>query len=234
MELVVLVCDDDPIVHESLRLYLQKEGMKMHSAFNGSDGLKLVNELKPDIAIVDVMMPVMSGLEMCREVRKFSKMPIIMLTAKGEEIDRILGLELGADDYIVKPFSPREVIARIKAILRRVEEINDYRALADNGKFEQVPGLEIDIKSLDVKLNGIEAHFTKKEAELLYFLARYPNVTFSREQILEKIWGYESVGQSRTVDTHIKQLRKKLSDYDLPWALETVHGVGYRLKLANA
>lgn len=233
MELIVLVCDDDPIVHESLRLYLQKEGMKMHSAFNGQDGLKLVKELKPDLAIVDVMMPVMSGLEMCREIRKFSKMPIMMLTARGEEIDRILGLELGADDYIVKPFSPREVIARIKAILRRVEETNEYRAMTAGGKFVEVPGLEIDLKNVSVKINGEDAHFTKKEAELLYFLAKYPNVTFSREQILEKIWGYESVGQSRTVDTHVKQLRKKLSNYDLPWSLETVHGVGYRMKSTN-
>lgn len=233
-DLLVLVCDDDPVVHESLKLYLHKDGMRMKSAFNGEDGLRLVNELEPSLVIIDIMMPIMSGLELCREIRKFSNVPIVMLTARGEEIDRILGLELGADDYIVKPFSPREVIARIKAIFRRIAD------QADKNKQAEVPaslpainieGLEINMDSYQVKIFGELIPFTRKEIDLLYLLASNINTAFSREQILEKIWGFEHLGQSRTIDTHIKQIRKKIAVPGAKWHLVTVHGLGYRFEL---
>lgn len=233
-DILVLVCDDDPVVHESLKLYLHKDGMRMKSAFNGESGLNMVKELSPDLVIIDVMMPIMSGIELCQEIRKFSNVPIMMLTARGEELDRILGLEMGADDYIVKPFSPREVIARIKAIFRRIDESGEKNATNESNVVLptlNLSGLEINMESYQVKIFGELIPFTRKEIDLLYLLAGNTNTAFSREQILEKIWGFEHLGQSRTIDTHIKQIRKKISVPNAKWRLVTVHGLGYRFEL---
>ncbi|WEG34754.1 response regulator transcription factor [Amygdalobacter indicium] len=236
MQTTILICDDDPIVHESLRLYLTKEGMRLRSAFNGEDGLNIVKKEKPDLVLADVMMPQMTGLELCREIRKFSQVPIMMLTARGEEIDRILGLELGADDYIVKPFSPRELIARIKAVLRRTENHNQTETDSDatdnkKNKLINIGSLHLDLDRYTADYAGTPIEFTKKELDLLSFLCLHPNETFTREKLLEKVWGYEFGGQTRTVDTHIKQIRRKLSEFKVLFNLMTVHGIGYRIDM---
>ena len=181
---------------------------------------------KPDLVILDLMMPKKSGTEVCRGIRAKSRTPIIMLTAKGEEIDRIVGLELGADDYIVKPFSAREVVARIKAVLRRFN--------TDGGVQSQVirrPGLEINIANYDVRINGESIPFTPKEVEILYLLASNPGRVFDREHILSKVWGYDFFGDTRAVDTQIKRIRQKLPDEDLSWSIKTVYGVGYKFEV---
>ena len=172
------------------------------------------------------MMPGMSGIDVCKEIRKTSRLPIIMLTAKGEEIDRILGLELGADDYIVKPFSPREVVARIKAVLRRAKE----QQAADTGIVIH-DGLMIDIKSYTVTLNGKPVICTPKEIEILYMLASNPGHVFTREQLLNRVWGYDFVGETRTVDTHIKRIRAKLDNTGKNWSIKTIYGVGYKFEI---
>jgi two-component system response regulator ResD len=193
----ILVADDDKIVHESLGIYLKAEGYDVVDVY---DGKSAVESLDAEIAlcVLDIMMPAMSGIEVCKEIRKTSRIPIIMLTAKGEEIDRILGLELGADDYIVKPFSPREVVARIKAVLRRTSE---QQHSADEGSVVH-EGLVIDIKSYTVTLKGQPIICTPKEIEILYMLASNPGQVFTREQLLNRVWGYDFAGETRTVDTH--------------------------------
>ena len=203
----ILICDDDPIVHESLSLYLDSEHYTHADAFDGAESLRMVNEEKPDLILLDVMMPEMSGLEVCREVRKNYSTPIIILTAKGEEIDRVLGLELGADDYIVKPFSPREVIARIKAVLRRTSEVPES------------------------KVNGDPIQCTPKEVEILHLLASHPGQVMGREQILALVWGNDYYGDSRTVDTHIKRIRQKISVTGATWSIQTVYSVGYKFEV---
>ena len=219
---LILVCDDQPMVHEALGVYLKNEGYQMISAYDGAQALKLVEEKKPDLMILDLMMPQISGIEVCREVRKNSNMPILMLTAKGEEIDRILGLELGADDYIVKPFEPKELVARVKAVLRRYEpkQEEDKNIL----KFGE---LEINLSNYSVLYHGKSLDFPPKEFELLSFLAQHPNRVFTREQLLDRIWGYEYVGDTRTVDVHVKRIREKLNSED-EWGIRTVWSVGYK------
>ena len=183
----------------------------------------------PDIAlaVLDIMMPVMSGIDACKEIRKTSRVPIIMLTAKGEEIDRILGLELGADDYIVKPFSPREVVTRIKAVLRRT---NEQQQQNEEGCVAY-DSLVIDIKSYTVTLRGQGVVCTPKEIEILYMLASNPGQVFTREQLLNKVWGYDFAGETRTVDTHIKRIRAKLDNTGLNWSIKTIYGVGYKFEV---
>ena len=221
----ILIADDDPVVHEALGIYLTAEGYEPIDVY---DGKAAINALSAEVAlcVLDIMMPGMSGIDVCKEIRKTSRLPIIMLTAKGEEIDRILGLELGADDYIVKPFSPREVVARIKAVLRRAKE----QQAADIGIVIH-DGLMIDIKSYTVTLNGKPVICTPKEIEILYMLASNPGHVFTREQLLNRVWGYDFVGETRTVDTHIKRIRAKLDNTGKNWSIKTIYGVGYKFEI---
>lgn len=223
----ILVADDDPVVHESLGLYLKAEGFEPVDVY---DGNAAVEALEPDIAlcVLDIMMPGKSGIEVCKDIRKNSQVPIIMLTAKGEEVDRIVGLELGADDYIVKPFSPREVVARIKAVLRRTQEHHE-----DDDGVISYNGLTIDLKSYTVTLRGEPVVCTPKEIEILYMLASNPGQVFTREQLLNRVWGYDFAGETRTVDTHIKRIRAKLDNTDLGWSIKTIYGVGYKFEVEN-
>jgi len=222
----ILVADDDKIVHESLGIYLKAEGYDVIDVY---DGKSAVESLDPEVAlcVLDIMMPAMSGIEVCKEIRKTSRMPIIMLTAKGEEIDRILGLELGADDYIVKPFSPREVVARIKAVLRRTTE----QQHSDDEGVVVHESLVIDIKSYTVTLKGQPVICTPKEIEILHMLASNPGQVFTREQLLNRVWGYDFAGETRTVDTHIKRIRAKLDNTGLNWSIKTIYGVGYKFEV---
>ena len=221
----ILIADDDRNVHESLGIYLKSEGFETVDVY---DGAAAVSALDSEIAlcVMDIMMPVMNGIDACKEIRKVSQVPIIMLTAKGEEIDRILGLELGADDYIVKPFSPREGVARIKAVLRRTSEQRSN----DDGRVT-LNGLVIDIKSYTVTLKGQPVICTPKEIEILYMLASNPGHVFTREQLLNKVWGYDFAGETRTVDTHIKRIRAKLDNTGLNWSIKTIYGVGYKFEV---
>ena len=221
----ILIGDDDQIVHEALGIYLKAEGFEPVDAFDGEEALAAIT---PEIVlcVLDIMMPKMSGIEVCREIRKNSQLPILMLTAKGEEIDRIVGLELGADDYIVKPFSPREVVARIKAVLRRTSE----QPKSDNSVINY-NGLTIDLKSYTVTLRGEPVICTPKEIEILYMLASNPGQVFTREQLLSRVWGYDFAGETRTVDTHIKRIRAKLDSTGLGWSIKTIYGVGYKFEV---
>ena len=187
----------------------------------------MIESLHPDMMVLDLMMPKVSGIDVCRQVRQNSTLPIIMLTAKGEEIDRILGLELGADDYIVKPFSPREVLARIKAVLRRFSE----KAGEEDASIIRLPQLEISLENYQVKAGGKVIPCTPKEVEILHMLTSNVGQVFSREQILSRVWGYDYFGDTRTVDAHIKRIRQKLPAENVPWALKTVYGVGYRFEV---
>ena len=223
----ILICDDDPVVHESLSLYLDNDNFTHSDAYDGKESLEMAQATKPDLILLDVMMPEMSGLDVCREIRKTMATPIIMLTAKGEEIDKIVGLELGADDYIVKPFSPREVIARVKAVLRR---------FGDSPKPSSVlsfTGLEINLNNYSVKSNGESVPCTPKEVEILYLLASHPGQVFGRDQILEAVWGIDYNGDSRTVDTHIKRIRQKITYNNAPWSIQTIYGIGYKFEVSK-
>ena len=224
---LILIADDDPVVHESLGLYLESEGYDHQSAYDGQQALEMVESLHPDLIVLDLMMPRVSGIDVCRTVRQTSTLPIIMLTAKGEEIDRILGLELGADDYIVKPFSPREVLARIKAVLRRFSE----KTGDEDSSIIRLPQLEISLENYQVKAAGKVIPCTPKEVEILHMLTSNVGQVFSREQILSRVWGYDYFGDTRTVDAHIKRIRQKLPQEGVPWALKTVYGVGYRFEV---
>jgi DNA-binding response OmpR family regulator len=206
-------------------MYLTSEGFTYASAYNGLEALDMVQSEKPDLILLDLMMPGKSGIEVCREVRQNSLTPIIMLTAKGEEIDRILGLELGADDYIVKPFSSREVVARLKAVLRRLNQQKKEPAQAL--RFDK---LEINAGNYDVRYDGNSIPFTPKEVEILYLLASNPGRVYEREQILSLVWGYDYFGDTRAVDTQIKRIRQKLPQEGVAWGIKTVYGVGYKFE----
>ena len=223
----ILVADDDPNVHQSLNAYFRREGYQMISAFDGNQALEQVHHQHPDIAILDIMMPGMDGLGVCREVRKESNLPIIMLTAKDEEFDKLLGLEMGADDYITKPFSPREVLARVKAVLRRMHEMKSE----DRSAHLVVGNLDIDMNAFTVKVNGTPVQCTPKETEILWTLASNPGMVFSREHLLQNIWGYDFLGDTRAVDSHIKRIRAKLCADGNGWDIKTVWGVGYRFEV---
>ena len=229
MAIRILISDDEPVVHESLRIYFEAEGYEVVDAYDGEDALKKADS-SISLMILDIMMTKKSGIEVCREIRKTSSLPIVMLTAKGEEIDRILGLELGADDYIVKPFSPREVVARVKAILRRVE----VKAESAETNIVSYNGLTIDLNSYSVTLRGEHIICTPKEIEILYMLASNPGQVFTRDTLLSRVWGYDFAGETRTVDTHIMRLRAKLDSEGLGWSIKTIYGVGYKFELENA
>lgn len=221
----VLVVDDDINICELIRLYLEKEGYEVLTVYNGRTGLDTFGESAPNIVILDIMLPGIDGWQVCREIRKISNIPIIMLTAKGETFDKVLGLELGADDYMVKPFEPKELVARVKAVLRRYERKDfDVREIV-------FPNLVINKTTYVVKLNGRDLELPPKELELLYFLASNPNKVFTREQLLEHVWGFDFFGDSRTVDVHIKRLREKIDIPDQVWQLKTVWGVGYKFEV---
>ncbi|MDD4076078.1 MAG: response regulator transcription factor [Eubacteriales bacterium] len=225
---LVLICDDQSIIHETLSVYLENDGFAVASAEDGQEAIDKAALLNPDLIILDLMMPKKSGTEVCRELRAKSRVPIIMLTAKSEEIDRILGLELGADDYIVKPFSAREVVARVKAVLRRFTAAKE-----DPQKVLRFPGLEINISSYDVRVNGESVPFTPKEVEVLYILASHPGRVYDREKILSEVWGYDYFGDTRAVDTQIKRIRQKLPEDHVPWGIRTVYGVGYKFETGD-
>lgn len=221
----ILICDDQPIIHETLGAYLENEGFEHISAMDGAEALSLANTAKPDLILLDLMMPKVSGIEVCRKIRAESRVPIIMLTAKGEEIDRILGLELGADDYIVKPFSAREVVARVKAVLRRFTNAKE-----EPQKVLRFDNLEININNYDVRVNGEKMAFTPKEVEIFQLLASHPGRVYEREQILSQVWGYDYFGDTRAVDTQIKRIRQKLPQEGVSWSIKTVYGVGYKFE----
>lgn len=223
----ILIVDDEKNICELLALYLEKEGYDTECAFDGKTALEKFYEYKPDLVLLDLMLPIVDGWEVCREIRKSSSCPVIMLTAKGEVFDKVAGLEMGADDYIVKPFEPKEVVARIKAIFRRVNLLKENSA-ENELKF---PDLSINLTTYELKVHGKKIDTPPKEMELLYFLAENPNKVFTRDVLLDKIWGYEYFGDSRTVDVHIKRLREKLEGVSTKWRLKTVWGVGYKFEV---
>lgn len=223
----VLVVDDDANIVKLIKLYLEKEDYAVVTASNGIEALDVYKRENPSIIVLDIMMPHLDGNGVCREIRKTSDVPIIMLTAKGETFDKVLSLELGADDYIVKPFEPKELIARIKAILRRSETKNEK----SDDKIVQLDKLEVNLVNYELKINGKTLEIPPKELELLYFLASHPNRVFTREQLLEEVWGFDYFGDSRTVDVHIKRLREKLEGAEANWQLKTVWGVGYKFEV---
>ena len=225
----ILIVDDDTNISELISLYLNKECFETRCEENGEDALKAFSEFHPDLILLDLMLPGMDGYQVCREIRRHSQTPIIMLSAKGEVFDKVLGLELGADDYIIKPFDSKELVARVKAVLRRtfVEKPEEPK---EEGQIVHLPDLTVNLTNYSVTCMGEHLDMPPKELELLYFLASSPNQVFTREQLLDHIWGYEYVGDSRTVDVHIKRLREKLKDHDA-WSLSTVWGIGYRFEV---
>ncbi len=221
----VLIIDDDVNICELIRLYLEKEDYDVRAAHDGIKAVDIFREFTPGILILDIMLPRADGWTVCREVRKTSSVPIIMLTAKGETFDKVLGLELGADDYIVKPFDPKELVARVKAVLRRYEH-KEAEVLEIS-----FPNLNINKSNYIVTVGENELDLPPKELELLFFLATNPNKVFTREQLLEHIWGFDFYGDSRTVDVHIKRIREKIDLPDQTWQLKTVWGVGYKFEV---
>ncbi len=219
----ILVIDDDQHIAELISLYLMKDGYDTKEVYDGKEALHEIQIYQPDLILLDLMLPGMDGYQVCAEVRKISKTPIIMLTAKGETFDKVLGLELGADDYVVKPFDPKELVARVKAVLRRYE----CGVQTDDEKILHFPNLEINVSNYTVTYHGKILDFPPKEFELLYYLAEHPNRVFTREQLLDHIWGYEYVGDTRTVDVHVKRIREKMNQQD-DWGILTVWSVGYK------
>lgn len=230
----ILIVDDDENIAELISLYLTKECFDTEIAYNGKDALDLVKSFNPNLVLLDIMLPDIDGYEVCTEIRKTLQIPIIMLSAKGEIFDKVLGLKIGADDYMIKPFDSNELVARVKAVLRRANytpERNNIAVDTDhNGDFVEYNGLLVNITNYTVIFEGRQVEMPPKELELLYFLARHPNQVFTRDQLLDKLWGYEFVGDSRTVDVHIKRLREKIHDGS-NWAITTVWGKGYKFEV---
>jgi len=226
MDTKLLIVDDDLNICDMLKLYFENEGYKVKTANDGVDGIQKFKMFDPDLVLLDIMMPKKDGWQVCREIREVSSKPVIMITAKGEVFDKVLGLELGADDFIVKPFDMKELSARIKAVLRRY---NAHSKTDDNEvvKFENI---EISLQKYELKLNGKAIDIPPKELELLYFLASNCNRVFTRDQLLDKVWGFDYLGDSRTVDVHVKRLREKLEGVSDKWILKTVWGVGYKFE----
>jgi len=223
----ILVVDDDINICELIRLYLEKEGYEVRAVYRGDRAVDEFSLFAPSLVVLDIMLPGLDGWVVCREIRQKSNIPVIMLTAKGETFDKVLGLELGADDYIVKPFEAKELVARIKAVLRRYTQ-------KDTNSVEVVyPNLVVNKTNYSVKLNGKELQMPPKELELLFFLASNPNKVFTREQLLERVWGFDFYGDSRTVDVHIKRLREKIGDpgQKQAWQLKTVWSIGYKFEV---
>lgn len=222
----ILIVDDDINICELIRLYLEKEGHEVRTSHNGIKAVDDFKDFAPNLVVLDIMLPGMDGWQVCREIRKTGNIPIIMLSAKGETFDKVLGLELGADDYMVKPFDAKELVARIKAILRR----SDHKETVSGDII--YPNLVISKTNYLVKVGGVEVEMPPKELELLYFLASNPNKVFTREQLLENVWGFDFFGDSRTVDVHVKRLREKLEIAgEQSWNLKTIWAVGYKFEV---
>lgn len=221
----ILIVDDDRNICELLRLYIEKEGFETAIANDGKAAIRMFDAVNPDLILLDIMLPELDGWQVCREIRKKSQCPIIMLTAKGEVFDKVLGLELGADDYVVKPFETKEVIARINAVLRRMGKTETNQA--QEVSFEN---LSINLTNYELKVRGVQIDTPPKEMELIYHLASNPNRVFTRDQLLDEVWGFDYYGDSRTVDVHVKRLREKLEGVSDKWALKTVWGVGYKFE----
>ncbi len=224
----ILVIDDDTNICELLRMYLEKEGYEVRTASDGSEGISLFRMYEPDLVLLDVMMPKKDGWAVCRELRVHSSKPIIMITAKGETLDKVLGLELGADDFIVKPLDMKEVFARIKAVLRRYANHDNLE-----GELVKFENIEISLQKYELKIHNEPVDLPPKELELIYFLASNYNRVFTRDQLLDKVWGFDYLGDSRTVDVHIKRLREKLEGASDKWNLKTVWGIGYKFEVRS-
>ena len=224
----ILVVDDDLNICELLKLYLENEGYTAYVANDGNAAVEMFNEKSPDLVLLDIMLPKMDGWQVCREIRKTSSVPIIMLTAKGETFDKVLGLELGADDYVTKPFDSKEVMARIKAVLRRAKGEGDNAA--NEKKVVKYDKLEINIENYELKVDGKVIDTPPKELELIYHFASNPNRVYTRDQLLDEVWGFDYYGDSRTVDVHVKRLREKLEGVSDKWSLKTGWGVGYKFE----
>lgn len=225
----ILIVDDDPNISDLLKMYFENEGYDVKIAADGSEGLNFFKMYEPDLVLLDIMLPKKDGWQVCREIREISSKPVIMVTAKGEVFDKVLGLELGADDFVTKPFDMKELSARVKAVLRRYQSHtrqNDDEVI----KFENI---EISLQKYELKLKGKSVDVPPKELELLYFLASNYNRVFTRDQLLDKVWGFDYLGDSRTVDVHVKRLREKLEGVSDKWVLKTVWGVGYKFELLN-
>ncbi len=222
----ILIVDDDRNIGELLRLYLEKDGFETRTVYDGESAVKEAHSYKPALILLDIMLPGLDGWQVCREIRKDLTVPIIMLTAKGETFDRILGLELGADDYIVKPFDTKEVVARIKAVLRRTG-VKEKSAV----KEVSYDKLTINLTNYELTVDGKQIDTPPKEMELIYHLASNPNRVYTRDQLLDEVWGFDYYGDSRTVDVHVKRLREKLENVSDQWSLKTVWGVGYKFEV---
>ena len=225
----ILVVDDDPNISDLLKVHFENEGYNVKTAADGNEGISFFKMFEPDLVLLDIMLPKKDGWQVCREIREISSKPIIMVTAKGEVFDKVLGLELGADDFVVKPFDMKELSARVKAVLRRSRSHSrdiDEEVI----RFENI---EISLQKYELKLKGKAVDIRPKELELLYFLASNYNRVFTRDQLLDKVWGFDYLGDSRTVDVHVKRLREKLEGASDKWMLKTVWGVGYKFELLN-
>ena len=225
----ILVVDDDLNICELLKLYLENDGYVVFTANDGQEAIDMFHNKTPDLVLLDIMLPKKDGWQVCREIRKYSNKPIIMLTAKGETFDKVLGLELGADDYITKPFEAKEVLARIKAVLRRTSNASAPEA-ESNIKQVSYDNLSINLTNYELRVKGEKVDAPPKELELLYHLASNPNRVFTRDQLLDEVWGFDYYGDSRTVDVHVKRLREKLEGVSDKWCLKTVWGVGYKFE----
>ena len=228
----ILIVDDDENIAELISLYLMKECYETKIVNDGEAALKIFPDFRPNLILLDLMLPGIDGYQVCRELRTISQVPIIMLSAKGEIFDKVLGLELGADDYIIKPFDSKELVARVKAVLRRYQAVPAPSVPTEShqGKYVEYPDLVVNLTNYSVTYRGRSVEMPPKELELLYFLASSPNQVFTREQLLDHIWGYEYIGDTRTVDVHIKRLREKIKDH-ADWALTTVWGIGYKFEV---
>ena len=222
----ILIVDDDPNICELLRLYLEKDHYHVSVAGDGEEALRMAADLSPDLILLDIMLPKLDGWQVCREIRKRSSVPIIMTTAKGETFDKVLGLELGADDYVVKPFDSKEVVARVKAVLRRAAAEN--AAPVKEVRFDK---LVVNLTNYELIVDGKPVNTPPKELELIFHLASNPNRVYTRDQLLDEVWGFDYYGDSRTVDVHVKRLREKLEGVSDQWSLRTVWGVGYKFEV---
>ena len=225
----ILVVEDDHNISDLIRMYLEKEGFEIQTVFDGGAAVESFRSWQPDMVLLDLMLPGIDGYQVCREIRTKSNVPIIMLSAKGEIFDKVLGLELGADDYIMKPFDSKEMVARVKAVLRRYQPVKPA-AIPAGLKMVEYPGLVVNLSNYSVEYHGHLLDMPPKELELLYFLASSPNQVFTREQLLDNIWGYEYIGDTRTVDVHVKRLREKIKDTG-QWGISTVWGIGYKFEV---
>ena len=224
----IMVADDDQNICELLRLYMEKEGFEVVMAHDGEEAVAKFESEKPSLILLDIMMPKLDGWQVCRQIRQKSDCPIIMLTAKGETFDKVLGLELGADDYVVKPFDTKEIVARIKAVLRRSSPAGTAEGEVKEVSYDK---LTVNMTRYELKVDGKVVDAPPKELELLFHLASHPNRVFTRDQLLDEVWGFEYYGDSRTVDVHIKRLREKLEGVSDQWSLKTVWGVGYKFEV---